>query len=86
MFYSANLFIKDMLASSTVEQLMNEPGIKELLGTTKCIMKRSSETFYRALQAYVDSKEKKDKKKDEKKVMEFWPLIKGQQVLFALLR
>jgi ribosome biogenesis GTPase A len=77
---------KDMLASSTVEQLMNENGVKEILGTTKSITKRSSETFYRALQAYVDSKEKKDKKKDEKKVMEYWPLIKGKQVLFALLR
>jgi hypothetical protein len=42
------------LASSTVEQLMNEPGIKEVLGTVKKVAEGSPEAFYRALQHYVD--------------------------------
>jgi hypothetical protein len=45
---------KEELASSTVEQLMNEPGIKEVLGTVKKVAEGSPEAFYRALQHYVD--------------------------------
>ena len=63
---------------------MNKPSVKELLGTTRSTSKRSSETLYRAFQSYIDSKEKKDKKKDEKKFMEYWPLIKGERVLLNL--
>jgi hypothetical protein len=45
---------KEELASSTVQDLMNEPGIKEVLGTVKKIAKGQPEAFYRALQNYVD--------------------------------
>jgi hypothetical protein len=59
---------------------MNEPGVRELLGETRKIEKARPEPFYRALQHYVDSKEKttgqKKKETGEKKSMEFWPLIK----------
>lgn len=58
---------------------MNEHSVKSLLGTTKHIEKPQSETFYAALQSYVDSKEKKDQK-GQKKKMEFWPLIKEVRI------
>ena len=45
---------KEELASSTVEQLMNEPSVKAVLGTVKKIAKSSPEAFYRALQHYMD--------------------------------
>lgn len=72
---------KEMLAKSTVEELMDEPEVKSVLGTTKNVEKARPEPFYKALQHYVDSKEKstdskKKKEKGEKKQMEFWPLIK----------
>ncbi|CZR50756.1 uncharacterized protein PAC_00630 [Phialocephala subalpina] len=75
---------KEDIASSSVAQLMREPGVANVLGTTKNIAKPHSDMFYKALQRYVDSKEKaekKNKKKDkgdkpEPKTMEFWPLIK----------
>jgi hypothetical protein len=68
------------LANTTVEQLMNEPSVK---GTTTMIEKPRPESFYRALQHFVDSKEKattgeskKKKEKGQKRQMEFWSLIK----------
>ncbi|CAG8951269.1 hypothetical protein HYFRA_00008018 [Hymenoscyphus fraxineus] len=75
---------REMLASCTVEQLMNETAIKKVLGTTIKVAKPKPDDFYRELQSYVDSKEKsgdkkKKKKKGEKsepKTMEFWPMIK----------
>ncbi|EHL03633.1 putative GTPase SLIP-GC [Glarea lozoyensis 74030] len=72
---------KEQLAESSVEQLMKEQAVQNVLGTTQKLEKRDSDVFYRALQYYVDSKEKSKKKKDknapaEKKQMEFWPLIK----------
>jgi len=45
---------KEELAASTVEQLMREPGVRELLGSVKKVAKSSPEAFYRALQHYVD--------------------------------
>ncbi|PVH88572.1 hypothetical protein DL98DRAFT_580964 [Cadophora sp. DSE1049] len=76
---------KEELARSSVADLMQEECVKNVLGTIKKIEKSQPDYFYRALQSYVDSKEKstedKSKKKDkkekgEKKQMEFWPLIK----------
>ncbi|KAK0126069.1 hypothetical protein ONS95_007689 [Cadophora gregata] len=76
---------KEELARSSVADLMKEECVKNVLGTIKKIEKSQPAYFYRALQSYVDSKEKstedKSKKKDkkekgEKKQMEFWPLIK----------
>ncbi|TGO22096.1 hypothetical protein BPAE_0182g00030 [Botrytis paeoniae] len=73
----------EMLAKSTVEELLAEFDVRKVLGTTKTIEKSSPELFYKELQRYVDSKEKSTKekgktseKKKEKKTMEFWPLIK----------
>ncbi|KAF7946085.1 uncharacterized protein EAE97_005123 [Botrytis byssoidea] len=73
----------EMLAKSTVEELLAEFDVRKVLGTTKTIEKSSPEFFYKELQRYVDSKEKSTKekgknseKKKEKKTMEFWPLIK----------
>lgn len=73
---------KEELAKATVEDLMKEPEVKAVLGTIKNIEKPRPEPFYKALQFYVDSKEKstadskQKKEKGEKKTMEFWPLIK----------
>lgn len=73
---------KEELASSSVEELMKEPGVRNVLGKTRNITKSNPEAFYRALQTFVDSKEKAtkgDKDKSDKKEprqMEFWPLIK----------
>lgn len=66
------------MAQSTVEQLMRHPPVRDVLGTTKKISHRHSETFYQRLQHYVDSKEKNGDKgeKGAKQAMEFWPLIK----------
>ncbi|KUJ22436.1 uncharacterized protein LY89DRAFT_714238 [Mollisia scopiformis] len=77
---------KDELAKCTIEQLMREPTVKDVLGTTKKIARGDPSLFYKSLQHFVDSKEKvtseskdsdkKDKKEKVKKTMEFWPLIK----------
>jgi hypothetical protein len=52
---------KDQLAKCSVDELMQEPGVKAILGSTKKIAVGNAETFYKALQQYVDSKEKVDK-------------------------
>lgn len=71
-----------MLAESTVEELMREESVRQVLGTTKTFEKPRAELFYKELQLYVDSKEKSTRDKDKsnkekvKKTMEFWPLIK----------
>lgn len=49
---------KDELARSSVEELMAEDCVRNVLGTTKNIEKSQADYFYRALQGYVDSKEK----------------------------
>ena len=75
---------KEALARATIEELMDQPEVKQVLGTTKMVQRPKPELFYKDLQHYVDSKEKttgaKKKKKriekGEKKPMEYWPLIK----------
>lgn len=75
---------KDMLVDSSVDALLKEKAVRQVLGTMQTISEARPESFYKRLQEYVDSKEKvtsaeKDKdndKKKEKKQMEFWPLIK----------
>lgn len=49
---------RDDLAHSSVEDLMKEDCVRNVLGTIKKIEKSQPEYFYRALQSYVDSKEK----------------------------
>ncbi|KAF2817072.1 uncharacterized protein BDZ99DRAFT_373364 [Mytilinidion resinicola] len=74
---------KDMLAGSTVESLLRDKSVMNVLGKTRKIFESQPDRFYSQLQHYVDSKEKDTKvagkyaeKKKEKKTMEFWPLIK----------
>lgn len=73
---------KDQLESCTVEKLMAEDAVLNVLGTTKRFHRARPEPFYAELQKFVDSKEKitdkkdKDKQKQPKTQMEFWPLIK----------
>jgi GTPase SAR1 family protein len=73
---------KDELQNCTVERLMNENAVLNVLGTTKLINQARAESFYTELQKFVDSREKvtgnKDKKeqKQSKSPMEYWPLIK----------
>lgn len=75
---------KEDLAASSVEKLMREQHVRNVLGTTKHIAERDCNVFYKRLQHYVDSKEKNDsnkkqteeEKKSRKREMEFWPLIK----------
>lgn len=62
---------------------MSDPAVRNVLGTTKKVERPEPLSFYKALQHYVDSKEKstetkkkKEKEKGEKKKQEVWPLIK----------
>ncbi|OWP00969.1 hypothetical protein B2J93_265 [Marssonina coronariae] len=48
---------KDELAHRSVEELMGEDEVKNVLGTTRTTGKSKPEFFYKALQNYVDSKE-----------------------------
>jgi len=67
----------EQLASSSVQALLNEPNVQGVLGSTKLIGEAEPDRFYKQLQRYVDSGEKKKDDKDKKKTeMEFWPLIK----------
>lgn len=73
----------EILAKSTVEELLAEAEVQKVLGTTRTIEKPHPEFFYKELQRYVDSKEKStgekgrpSEKSKEKKTMEHWPLIK----------
>jgi hypothetical protein len=49
---------KEDLASSTIEQLLNESTVKNVLGTVRKIEMPRPEILYKELQSYVDSKEK----------------------------
>ncbi|KAH7117730.1 hypothetical protein B0J11DRAFT_90327 [Dendryphion nanum] len=73
---------KDMLAECTVDKLISERSVRNVLGTEKCINSARPGSFYQELQRYVDSKEKSTGKSRTKgeigssHQMEFWPLIK----------
>lgn len=75
-------YTKVMLASSSVDKLMQVDTVQRILGTTKRINNRDCAAFYQRLQHYVDSKEKVEldkngnKKTYPKRKFEFWPLIK----------
>ncbi|KAJ4348698.1 uncharacterized protein N0V89_010076 [Didymosphaeria variabile] len=75
-------FHKDELEKCTVEMLMRENAVLNVLGTTKRIHRARPEPFYAELQKFVDSKEKvtskkdKEQQKQQKNQMEYWPLIK----------
>ncbi len=67
---------KEDLAKSSISDLMREPAVRNVLGTTKTVEQARSDRFYRILQTYVDSKEKSTDDKKQKREMEYWPLIK----------
>ncbi|KAI9789949.1 MAG: hypothetical protein M1835_001330 [Candelina submexicana] len=73
---------QDELANSSVQRLMQENAVRNLLGTSKEFEMGDAMMFYKRLQYFVDSKEKttgdkeKNKKNKEKREMEYWPLIR----------
>lgn len=71
---------KEMLRNATVESLLAESSVKNILGTNHDINETDSLRFYKKLQRFVDSNEKSmgEKKDREKKAreIEYWPLIK----------
>lgn len=82
---------KDDLIKSSVESLMEDPNVSDLLGTTREIHCSKPKMFHTRLQHYVDSKEKstgQDKRdrnkkdKNERREMEFWPLIRVVKFVF----
>lgn len=69
-----------MLGKATVEDLLEELSVKNILGTNRDINETDSLLFYKQLQRFVDSNEKSvgQKSDREKKVreIEYWPLIR----------
>lgn len=70
-----------MLGNATVESLLAESSVKNILGTNRIISETDSLRFYKKLQRFVDSNEKsmgekKDKEKKKSSEMEYWPLIR----------
>lgn len=55
---SCNKHTKDMLMESTLEDLMQERHVQNLLGSVKHLKYADVDEFYKSLQFYVDSKEK----------------------------
>lgn len=68
---------RDDIAKTSAEDLMKYPSVQKVLGTTKIIERSQPLQFYKALQSFVDSREK-SKTSDKKLLaeMEYWPLIK----------
>lgn len=72
---------KEDIANSNIETMLRE--VSHILGSSTNIRESDSSNFYKRLQHYVDSKEKTtgekdkdEKKKRERREMEFWPLIR----------
>lgn len=63
-----------------IEELMQEPSVKEVLGSVKEIASSTSREFMDLLKEFVDSKEKTRGKKREADAMEYYPLIKVVKV------
>jgi hypothetical protein len=72
---------RDDMAKSNVRDLMRQPGVQSVLGTTKRVEEARSDKFNRIIQTYVDSKGKStnDNKKHNLE-MEYWPLIKVEKI------
>ncbi|KAK9416147.1 putative Dynamin N-terminal domain-containing protein [Seiridium unicorne] len=73
---------KETLTKTNPAALVNAPDVRRVLGSTQIITEATSEAFYVKMQKFIDSQEKdrRQKKKGEKKPMEFWPLIKVVRV------
>lgn len=54
---------KEMLVQGSPEAFANEPAVRCMLGTVKCLQSHSANSLYHQLQRYVDSKEKSTKTK-----------------------
>lgn len=67
---------KEDIAKSNIRDLLREPAVRNVLGTTKTVEEARPDRFYRILQTYVDSKEKSTDDKKQKREIEYWPLIK----------
>ena len=68
----------EMLATCTIEELMNEPEVEKLLGSIVRVDEACPEQFYHAVQWFVDSKDKVMHNKEQAQIipMAYWPLIK----------
>lgn len=69
----------DMLVQSSPDQLMGEEEVQQVLGTTRELKFKTASELYKALQVYLDSKERHSRSatKDGSDIA-FWPLIKGK--------
>jgi hypothetical protein len=67
---------KENIVNSTPEQLVRDGSVQSVLGKTKVVEETHPLRFYKQLQRYVDSQEKKQKDDRSPKQMEFWPLIR----------
>lgn len=72
---------KEDIANSNVATMLRQ--VSSVLGSTRNVQEQDSLLFYKKLQHYADSKEKATglkvkgaDKKNEKKEMEYWPLIR----------
>lgn len=69
-----------MLGKATVEGLLEESSVKNILGTNHLINETDSLLFYKKLQRFVDSNEKsmgqRDDREKKAREIEYWPLIR----------
>lgn len=63
--------VKDTMPKHSPVELVNQPSVRNVLGTTRKLQATTASGLYRQLQSYVDSKEK-----NTDKSIEYWPLIK----------
>lgn len=63
--------VKDTMPKHNPVELVNQPSVRAVLGTTRKLQATTAGSLYRQLQNYVDSKEK-----NTDKSIEYWPLIK----------
>ncbi|KAK3491869.1 hypothetical protein B0T13DRAFT_518836 [Neurospora crassa] len=63
--------VKDTMPKHSPVELVNQPSVRNVLGTTRKLQATTAGGLYRQLQSYVDSKEK-----NTDKSIEYWPLIK----------
>ncbi|KAJ7638747.1 hypothetical protein FB45DRAFT_988699 [Roridomyces roridus] len=78
---------QETLVTMTADQIIaKDPMIAKILGTTKTITAKNSQSFAVEIQKYIDSKDrkggkdKKDKEKKKANTPAFWPLIKQVNV------
>jgi len=63
-----------------LEELIDHPSVKQLLGTVKQVASSNSKDFIDLLKGFIDSKEKTRGRKKEPDAMEYWPVIKVVKV------